>query len=209
MKREKYKQLFEVTWEKNEKTGKPRPRGPLRRQALRRGPGAAEPAPALAAGGGRGDRGGIPGRGAHQQHGQPLSVGDALLRAVPFCQYFILPWRRCAWPVSSPWWMKSPWTEAYFLPGAAPPACWSWADCGRRRMLFFFAVLRVRGAAGPGIGLFGRWTGHRGGRRVGAASAKGAPTPGNTPVRFPFLRRAGTKLDETCRFYGHWKGIQA
>lgn len=82
MKREKYKQLFEVTWEKNEKPASPGAWPATSASAtpwtrLQR-----NPAPALAAGGGRGGRGGIPGRRAHQQHGQPLSVGDALLRAV-------------------------------------------------------------------------------------------------------------------------------
>ena len=208
MKREKYKQLFEVTWEKNEKTGKPRrvaryvgkryavdlaQRNRLRPWLLGE---AAVTVAAFLAGGL------INSMGSHCPWVMPF-YGLSILPIL----YFTLAAVRVA--------RLKPVVDEIALDGSVFSArrcaagmlvlggLWTAAD------VVFFAVLRVRGAAGPGIGLFGRWTGHRGGRRVGAASAKGAPTPGNTPVRFPFLRRAGTKLDETCRFYGHWKGIQA
>ena len=207
MKREKYKQLFEVTWEKNEKTGKPRrvaryvgkryavdlaQRNRLRPWLL----GEAAVAVAAFLAGGL-----INSMGSHCPWVMPF-YGLSILPML----YFTLAAVRVA--------RLKPVVDEIALDGSVLSArrcaagmlvlggLWTAADA-------VFAVLRVRGAAGPGIGLFGRWTGHRGGRRVGAASAKGAPTPGNTPVRFPFLRRAGTKLDETCRFYGHWKGIQA
>lgn len=208
MKREKYKQLFEVTWEKNEKTGKPGAWPATSASATpwtwRSGTGLR---PWLL-GEGRGGRGGIPGRRLIN------SMGSHCPWVMPFYGLSILPilyFTLAAVRVAR----LKPVVDEIALDGSVLSA----RRCAARHAgpgrtvdgggCCFFAVLRVRGAAGPGIGLFGRRTGHRGGRRVGAASAKGAPTPGNTPVRFPFLRRAGTKLDETCRFYGHWKGIQA